>query len=48
MFKCVKISIELHCPQCQGKSIKKNGIKRDGKQNYRCKECNDNLLMTII
>ena len=21
-------------------SIKKNGIKRDGKQNYRCKQCN--------
>ena len=35
----MKISIELHCPRCQGTSIKKNGIKRDGKQNFRCKEC---------
>ena len=35
----MKIEIELHCPRCQSTSIKKNGIKRDGKQNYRCKSC---------
>lgn len=35
----MKIEIELHCPRCQGTSIKKNGIKYDGKQNYRCKNC---------
>lgn len=36
----MKIEIELHCPRCQSTSIKKNGVKHDGKQNYRCKECN--------
>lgn len=36
----MKIEIKLHCPRCQSTSIKKNGIKRDGKQNYCCKECN--------
>ena len=35
----MKIEIELHCPRCQSASIKKNGIKGDGKQNYRCKTC---------
>lgn len=35
----MKIEIELHCPRCQSSSIKKNGIKRDRKQNYRCKHC---------
>jgi insertion element IS1 protein InsB len=35
----VKIEIKLHCPRCQSTSIKKNGIKRDAKQNYRCKAC---------
>lgn len=36
----MEIEIELHCPRCQSTSIKKNGIKHDGKQNYCCKECN--------
>lgn len=35
----MKINITLHCPSCRSDSIKKNGIKSDGKQNYRCKNC---------
>ena len=35
----MKIEIELHCPRCQSTSIKKNGIKSDAKQSYRCKSC---------
>ena len=35
----MKISIQLHCPQCRSASIKKNGIKSYGKQNYLCKSC---------
>jgi IS1 family transposase/transposase-like protein len=31
--------IEITCPRCHGTSIKKNGKKRNGAQNYRCKEC---------
>lgn len=33
------IKIELHCPDCQGAKIKKNGKKSYGKQNYACKDC---------
>jgi IS1 family transposase/transposase-like protein len=35
----MKITITLHCPSCQGTSIKKNGKKSYGKQNYFCKNC---------
>lgn len=40
----MKIEIELHCPRCQSTNIKKNGIKRDGKQNYRCKACGSQFI----
>jgi len=35
----VKITITLHCPNCQSTKIKKNGQKSYGKQNYQCKSC---------
>jgi IS1 family transposase/transposase-like protein len=35
----MKLTTELSCPHCQSKSIKKNGKKYNGKQNYRCKGC---------
>ena len=35
----VKIQLTLCCPRCHGQSIKKNGTKRYGKQNYLCKDC---------
>ena len=44
ILKYVKIEIKLHCPQCQSRSIKKNYIKRDGKQNYGWKECNTQFI----
>ena len=35
MYFCwMKIKITLHCPDCQGTKIKKNGRKSYGKQNY--------------
>jgi transposase-like protein len=33
------VTIEISCPHCHSKSIKKNGKKSNGVQNYRCKEC---------
>ena len=39
-FVSVKIQSTLCCPRCHGKSIKKNGTKHDGKQNYLCRDCN--------
>ena len=40
MFLCVKIEIELLCPNCPSAKIKKNGKKScAGKQNYYCKDC---------
>ena len=35
----MKIEITLHCPNCQGTNIKKNGKKTSRKQNYFCKNC---------
>ena len=29
----------IHCPHCQSKSINKNGIKANNKQNYLCRTC---------
>ena len=38
-FVSVKIQSTLCCPRCHGQSIKKNGAKRGGRQNYLCKDC---------
>jgi IS1 family transposase/transposase-like protein len=38
------ITIEISCPHCHSKSIKRNGKKRNGKQNYICKECRHQFL----
>ncbi len=27
------------CPQCESRSIKRNGYTRHGKQNHRCLDC---------
>jgi IS1 family transposase/transposase-like protein len=36
----MKIQITVHCPDCQGTKVKKNGNKsKSGKQNYFCKDC---------
>ncbi|MGM9451282.1 transposase-like zinc-binding domain-containing protein, partial [Klebsiella sp. K47] len=35
----MQITLENKCPTCLSDSIKKNGIKVDGKQNYQCKDC---------
>ena len=35
----MKTQITIRCPSCLGLSIKKNGWKIYGKQNYRCKDC---------
>jgi transposase-like protein/IS1 family transposase len=35
----MQITIGLSCPQCHGRSIKRNGKKYNSKQNYRCKDC---------
>jgi len=39
LFLYVKITITLHCPDCQSTKIKKNGRKYNKKQNYLCKKC---------
>lgn len=35
----MKITITLHCPDCQSAKVKKNGKKSYGKQNYLCLCC---------
>jgi transposase-like protein len=35
----MKITITLHCPDCQSTKIKKNGRKISRKQNYLSKTC---------
>ncbi|MBD7946968.1 IS1 family transposase [Psychrobacter sp. Sa4CVA2] len=35
----MKTQIEINCPDCHSSSLKKNGIKSYGKQNYQCKDC---------
>jgi IS1 family transposase/transposase-like protein len=35
----MKITITLHCPNCQSAKVKKNGKKSFKKQNYLCKTC---------
>jgi transposase-like protein len=35
----MKITITLHCPDCQSIKVKKNGKKISKKQNYLCKAC---------
>ena len=35
----MKTQIEIICPDCHSPSLKKNGMKSYGKQNYQCKDC---------
>lgn len=35
----MQITLEIKCPTFLSDSIKKNGLKVDGKQNYQCKGC---------
>ena len=35
----MKTTITMTCPSCLSHSIKRNGIKSYGKQNYFCKDC---------
>ena len=35
----MKTQIQINCPDCHSPSLKKNGIKSYGKQNYQCKDC---------
>ncbi|MGP9517282.1 MULTISPECIES: IS1/IS1595 family N-terminal zinc-binding domain-containing protein, partial [unclassified Psychrobacter] len=35
----MKTQIDIICPDCHSSSLKKNGIKSYGKQNYQCKNC---------
>ena len=35
----MSINIELYCPHCHSPGIVQNGHKRNGSQNYRCKNC---------
>ena len=35
----MKTKIDISCPDCHSSSLKKNGIKSYGKQNYQCKAC---------
>jgi transposase-like protein len=40
----MKITITLHCPNCQSIKVKKNGKKISKKQNYLCKACGCQLI----
>ena len=34
-----EITIQVKCPHCNSAKVKKNGIKRTGKQNFLCRNC---------
>jgi insertion element IS1 protein InsB len=34
-----EITTKVHCPHCDGSKIKKNGVKKTGKQNFYCHNC---------
>jgi IS1 family transposase/transposase-like protein len=34
-----EIIVKVSCPHCESAKIKKNGIKKTGKQNFQCKDC---------
>jgi insertion element IS1 protein InsB len=34
-----EITVKVNCPHCKSAKIKKNGIKKTGKQNFLCKDC---------
>ena len=40
----MKKQIIIECPNCLGISIKKNGKKSCGKQNYQCKNCHHQFI----
>ena len=44
----MQITLEIKCPTCLSDSIKKNGIKVDGKQNYQCKDCKRQFIGDIV
>jgi DNA-directed RNA polymerase subunit RPC12/RpoP len=31
--------MNISCPKCESKTVKKNGYTRHGKQNHRCLDC---------
>lgn len=39
--------LQISCPSCRSHSIKKNG-RRQGKQNYLCKECGRQFIETAV
>ena len=45
MFFFVKTEILVTCPHCSGAKIVKNGIKKCGKQNFLCKDCNKQFIL---
>lgn len=34
-----EITIKVSCPHCEGTKVKKNGVKKNGKQNFLCHAC---------
>jgi len=33
------VQVKVYCPHCQSGKVKKNGIKKTGKQNFYCHDC---------
>ena len=34
-----EITIQVSCPHCNGTKVKKNGVKKNGNQNFLCRDC---------
>lgn len=34
-----EIIVKVNCPHCEGAKVKKNGVKKTGKQNFLCGSC---------
>jgi IS1 family transposase/transposase-like protein len=33
------VLVKVYCPHCDSPEVKKNGVKPNGRQNFRCKKC---------
>ena len=34
-----EITVRVSCPHCEGTKVKKNGVKKNGNQNFLCRTC---------
>ena len=43
-----EIIVKVSCPHCEGAKVKKNGVKKTGKQNFLCHDCKKQFQFTYV